>query len=149
MQALYFEDFCVGQVFRTPAYPVTHEESVAFAQRYDPQFIHTDEEAAKAGVMGQLFTSGWLTACIGMKLKAATPLGRVAGGLLGMGVEGMKWLKPVFPGDALRVEIPIVEMRRSASRPTHGVITYRMDTFNQRDEKVMEATVTVWVPCKA
>ncbi|NBO19759.1 MAG: hypothetical protein EBV03_11175 [Proteobacteria bacterium] len=61
----------------------------------------------------------------------------------------MKWLAPVFPDDVLYLDIHIVQMRRSESRPTHGIITYRMDTFNQRDEKVMEATVKVWVPCRS
>lgn len=144
----YYEDFTPGQVFSAGPYLLTKEESVSFAAQYDPQYFHIDEALAKASPFGGLIASGWHTAAIAMRLKASTELSEVAGGLLGMGLEHLRWPQPVFPGDALRLDITLTEMRRSASRPSHGIIKYRMDVFNQREELVMEAVTAVWVPLR-
>lgn len=144
---LYFEDFEIGQEFHTDSHLVTKESSIAFAKDYDPQYFHIDEEAAKHSPFGRLVTSGWQTAAITMRLKAGSAMNKVAGGMVGMGIETVKWPKPVYPGDTLRAVITIVEKRRSQSKPTHGIVKYRMETFNQHEEQVLEMVTAIWVPC--
>lgn len=144
---LYLKDFQPGQEFISEPYTLSKEEAIHFAKQYDPQYYHVDEEAAKKGPYGRLIASGWQTAAITMKLKAATDMVKVAGGLLGMGLESVKWPRPVYPGDTLHLVLTVLEVRRSNSKPTHGIVKYRMDTYNQQDEKVMEAITAVWVPC--
>lgn len=143
----YFDDFEIGQEFHSDSYTITKQNSLAFAQEYDPQYFHIDEEAAKHSHFGKLATSGWQTAAISMRLKADSGMNRVAGGMVGMGIETMKWPRPVYPGDTLRLVITILEKRRSQSKPTHGVVKYRMETFNQHDEKVLDVVTAIWVPC--
>ncbi|MCH2546774.1 MAG: MaoC family dehydratase [Alphaproteobacteria bacterium] len=144
---LYFGDLEVGQEFTTENYTVTKESSINFAKEYDPQYFHIDEKAAQNSPFGELVTSGWQTAAITMRLKAGSELNRVAGGLVGLGLDSVKWPKPVVPGDTLRAVITIMDKRHSQSKPTHGIVRYRMETFNQRDEKVLEMVTSIWVPC--
>lgn len=144
---LYFDDFQVGQQFQSGTYLLTKESSVKFAQEYDPQYFHIDEEAAKDSHFGKLAASGWQTMAITMKLKAGSGMNRVAGGLVGLGLDSVKWLKPVYPDDTLHVLITVIDKRRSESKPTHGVVKYHMETFNQLDEKVLEMNTAIWVPC--
>lgn len=143
---LFFEDFEIGQRMETKPFTITKENAISFAREYDPQYYHVDEEAAKTSQYGKLIVSGWQTAAINMKLKATTRLGQVDGGLLGLGVDTLKWLKPVYPGDTLYLVITITDKRPSSSRPTHGVMKYKMETFNQNGELVMETIPAVWVP---
>lgn len=144
---LYFDDLRVGLVFPTDSYTITLEEAIAFAREYDPQYFHVDEEAAKHSPFGKLAVSGWHSSAITMRLKAGCGLNKVAGGLVGMGIESLKWPKPVYPGDTLRVVITITSARRSQSKPTHGVVKYHVDTLNQDDEIVMQMDTAIWVPC--
>lgn len=144
---LYFDDFEIGQEFHTDSYTITKEKSLEFAKEYDPQYFHVDEEAAKHSIFGKLSTSGWQTAAISMRLKAGSGMNRVAGGMVGMGIESMKWPKAVYPGDTLRTVMTILQKRRSQSKPTHGVVKYRMETFNQHNERVLEVVTAIWVPC--
>lgn len=144
---LYFDDFEVGQAFTTEDYTISKESSVNFAKEYDPQYFHVDEQAAANSPFGQLVTSGWQTAAVTMRLKAGCDINRVAGGLVGLGIESVKWPKPVYPGDTLRAVITIVDKRRSQSKPTHGVVKYRIETFNQKGDKVLEMVTAIWVPC--
>jgi acyl dehydratase len=144
---LYFDDFEVGQCFTTDTYHLTKQSSVAFAQEYDPQYFHIDEEAAKNSPFGRLAASGWHTMAITMRLKAGSGMNRIAGGMVGLGLDSVKWRKPVYPGDTLHVRITITDKRRSQSKPTHGVIKYHMETYNQNDEKVLEMNTAIWVPC--
>jgi acyl dehydratase len=146
---LYYEDFIVGQQFRAGSFDTTKDHAIAFAREYDPQYFHIDEEAAKAGLWGGLVLSGWHTAAISMRLKISTPLGRVTGGLVGLGIESIRWPQPVYPGEALSIVVTITEMRVSKSKPNFGVIRYRVETFNQRQELVMEMVTSVWVPRRA
>lgn len=145
-EALYFEDFDVGQQFREGSFLTTKEHAAAFAREYDPQYFHIDGEAAKQGIWGGLVLSGWHTAAISMRMKIATPLGRVAGGLIGLGIESIRWPQPVYPGDALSITITILDKRVSQSKPTYGVVRYRLETFNQRHELVMDMVTAVWMP---
>lgn len=144
---LYFDDFEIGQQFFSEGYTITRQSSIDFAKEYDPQYFHVDEEAAKHSPFGRLVTSGWQTAAISMRLKAESRMRHVAGGMVGMGLESVKWPKPVYPGDTLRLIITIVDKRRSRSKPTHGIVKYRMETFNQHDELVLEMVTAIWVPC--
>lgn len=143
---LHFEDFSAGQSFTAGGYTITKESAIAFAREYDPQYFHIDEEAAKASFFGGLAVSGWQTAAASMRLKVQTDLAKVAGGLIGMGLEKLKWPRPVYPGDTLRVVITITGTRVSNSRPSHGVVQYRVETYNQRDELVLEGGTAVMVP---
>lgn len=144
---LYFDDFEPGQEFLTGSYTISEKSSIDFAREYDPQYFHVDAEAAKHSPFGRLVTSGWQTAAVTMRLKAGSGINRVAGGLVGLGLESVKWPRPVYPGDTLRAVITITEKRRSQSKPTHGVVKYRMETLNQNNETVMEMTTAIWVPC--
>lgn len=146
---LYFEDFEVGQKFTSREYTVSRESALAFSREFDPQVQHLDEELAKETLLGGLTVSGWHTAAIAMRLKTETPLGKVATGLVGMGVDKLKWPRPVFPGDTLHIEITVLEKRLSNSQPGKGVVRYTVQTFNQKQELVYENTPAVLMPLKA
>ncbi len=133
---LYLEDFSVGQVFRSEPRVVTLEEMIAFARENDPQYFHIDAEAAKASLFGGLIASGWQTAALSMRLLVEGPA-PFAGGLIGMGVE-LSWPQPVRPGDSIRIEGEVTDIKRSRSRPDRGVVTVTTTTYNQRDEPVQK-----------
>jgi acyl dehydratase len=140
---LYFEDFAVGQKFTTATRHVTAEEIVEFAARYDPQPFHLDADAAKASLFGGLAASGWHSAAMMMRLTVDSEF-RPAGGIIGGGGE-LAWLKPVRPGDELRVESEIVELRESRSRPRQGLVKVRLTMFNQHGEPVQTFAPTLLV----
>ena len=135
----YFEDLSVGQRFESGTYPVEAQQIKAFARAWDPQPFHLDEEAAAQTVFGGLVASGWHTVAIAMRLLVTGEL-RLANGILGLGVEDLRWLKPVRPGDTLRLESEIVEVRPSMSRADHGVVKIRHTTTNQDDAPVLVLT---------
>ena len=135
----YFEDLSVGQRFRSGTYAVDADKIKAYARAWDPQPFHLDEEAAARTVFGGLVASGWHTVAITMRLLVTGEL-RPANGILGLGVEDLRWLKPVRPGDTLRVESEIVEVRPSMSRPDYGVVKIRHTTTNQEDAPVQVVT---------
>jgi len=146
MAELFFEDFIVGQVFSAPrSIRVEKDEIIAFAKKYDPQFFHLDEEAARSSIFGGLVASGWLTAALTMRLlteREAKP----AGGSIGLGFDELRWPVPVRPGDELRVESEILEVRPSGSRTDRGVVKMRTRTFNQRGQVVQELVNIALVP---
>ena len=140
-----FEDFTVGLRFRSlSAVTLTAEGIKAFAAEFDPQPPHLDEEAARRTSFRGLVASGWHTAAVTMRLIVDSDLG-LAGQGAGMAVESMQWRLPVRAGDALRVEGSVTETRPSRSRPDSGIVKFRVTTFNQRDEVVLEATHVVLV----
>jgi acyl dehydratase len=141
---LFLEDLAVGRKFKTGTVTVTLEDSKAFAAQFDPQPFHLDETAARASVFGRLAASGWYTASLTMRLLVEGEL-TLAGGLIGLGGE-LKWPRPVFPGDTLRVETEILDLRVSESKPDRGIATIRNQTMNQRGEPVQVAVVKVLVP---
>ncbi|MEJ0009673.1 MAG: MaoC family dehydratase [Alphaproteobacteria bacterium] len=145
---LYYEDFEVGQKFESGTYVMDRQDIIDFAREYDPQPQHIDEEGAKASLFGTLVASGWHTAAASMRLKIESPMSRVAGGLVGMGLEEVKWPRPVYPGDELHVVVTVLEKRESKSKPGKGVIRYKVETFNQKDELVMEMRTAVIVPLR-
>jgi acyl dehydratase len=132
---LFFEDFAVGQRFRSGTVTVTAEAIKAFAREFDPQPFHTDEEAAKASFFGGLVASGWHTAALSMRLIVESEL-RPAGGTIGAGTDGISWPRPVRPGDVLHVEGEVLEARASRSRPDLGIVKIRVQTLNQHGEAV-------------
>ena len=146
---LYFEDFSKGQQFTGGGYTISQEQAITFARQFDPQYFHVDPIAAKKSMFGGLIVCGLHTASVSMRLKIDSPLSKVAGGLVGLGMESMKWPRAVFPGDCLRIVITITKKRLSKSNPKNGVVNYQMQTFNQRDELVMEMHTAVLVPCLA
>jgi acyl dehydratase len=146
MPGRYFEDFAVGQTFRNgPLPPLTAEQIKAFAREYDPQPFHTDEEAAKDTFFKGLAASGWHTAALTMRLFVDSDV-KPVGGYVGAGGEELRWPRPTRPGDALRVEIQVMELRPSKSRPALGIVKVQITTFNQRDEVVQLARPVMMVP---
>jgi acyl dehydratase len=145
--ARYFEDFSIGQQFRsTRSYTIEKENAIAFAREFDPQLHHVDEEDAKDSQFGELVVSGWHTAAASMRLKSETELFQIKGGVAGLGLDHVRWPRPTRPGDSIRILITILSMRPSNSKPDKGIINYKVETFNQRDELVMEMTTAVIVP---
>lgn len=137
MRAL--EDFKPGDVFRFGPERVEEAEIIDFGRRYDPQFFHIDPDAAAGGPYGGLIASGWHTIAITMGLTVRGLL--LDSTCLGSpGIEKLGWLLPVRPGDALSVTATVAEVRPSASRPDRGLVRFRMETFNQHGQKVMEFT---------
>jgi acyl dehydratase len=141
----YFEDFVVGAVVETAGETVTEEEIIKFATQFDPQPMHTDPEAAK-GITGGLIASGWHTASMTMRLLITGRQYRPAPGTVGLGFESLKWLKPVRPGDTLRLHLELIGVRESESKPGWGIITNRFTTLNQHGETVQEMVSSAIVP---
>jgi acyl dehydratase len=135
MAELYLEDLRVGLAFRTGRMRMTAEEIKAFAVQFDPQPFHIDEEAARDSLFGGLAASGWHTAAVTMRLVLDAAF-KPAGGNIGARIEEMRWPRPVRPGDELRVETEVLEVRPSESRPGYGWVKVRTTTLNQNDEPV-------------
>lgn len=134
---LYLDDLRVGQRFVSGSLELTADDIIGFARLYDPQPFHTDEEAARGSFFGGLAASGWQTAGITMRLVVeCLPL---AGGVIGAGGE-IRWPIPTRPGDRLHVEIEILEVKPSRSRPERGSFLMRIVTRNQNGEPVQEFT---------
>lgn len=149
MTELYLEDFEIGQVFRSAHRTrVEAADIVRFAAEFDPQSFHLDEDAAKRSFFGGLAASGWHTTALTMRLLVDSDL-RIAGGLIGLGFEELRWPRPVRAGDELRVESLVLEKRESKSRPQQGFLKMRNTTINQRDEPVQLSVGTLIVPRRA
>ncbi|MBB6122792.1 MaoC family dehydratase [Sphingobium subterraneum] len=139
----YFEDFEVGSTERFGSHEVTREEVIAFASRYDPQPFHLSDEGAADTIFGQLAASGWHTTAItmGMMVRHWQSIpGQQEASVGGMGLEGLRWLLPVYPGDVLRCETMVTEKSEPRSMPTIGIVKTRVSVFNQKDQKVLEFT---------
>lgn len=133
---LYFEDFEPGAVFDLGRRTISKEEIIAFARDYDPQPFHVDEEAAEESAFHGLISSGWHTAAIFMRLYVDALLSRAAS-MGSPGVEELRWLKPVRPGDTLRASLTILDTVPSARNPNRGTVHLHSEVRNQRDEAVM------------
>lgn len=132
----YWEDFVVGETIEIGRRKVDRDEVVAFAKEFDPQPFHVDEAAAEASMFGGLIASGWHTCAMVMRLMCDNYLLDSAS-LGSPGVEHVKWLKPVRPGDTIRAMRTVLESRRSGSKPEMGIVKTRWDVYNQDDEQVM------------
>jgi acyl dehydratase len=140
----YLEDFAVGQTFGSRRLRIDAERAIAFAAEFDPQPFHLDEAEARRSIFGGLAASGWHTAAVTMRLLIETEL-KPAGGYIGAGLDECRWPRPVRPGDELRVECEVIEVRPSKSRPEQGLIKLRTTTLNQDDETVLAYVVNMVV----
>lgn len=135
MSERYLEDIAVGQIFGSGRIRVDAAGIKAFAATFDPQPFHLDEDAARGTMFGGLAASGWHTAALTMRLLVEGEL-RIAGGIIGAGCDELRWPRPVRPGDELRTESEILEVRPSRSRPQQGLVKLRTTTLNQNGEPV-------------
>lgn len=135
MTERYLEDLEPGQTFRTESLQVDEESIKRFATEFDPQSFHLDEQAAGESMFGGLAASGWHTGAITMRLLVDSDF-RPAGGVIGASLDELRWPKPVRPGDALRAEVEVLEVRPSRSRPEKGFAKVRVTTLNQDNEAV-------------
>jgi acyl dehydratase len=133
----YFEDLVVGAKASFGNYPVTREEVLEFAGKYDPQPFHLSDEAAAQTHFGRLAASGWHTCAMTMAMVVEDMKANATASLGAAGVDELRWLKPVYPGDTLRCETEIIEKKASEKRPDRGSFLNRMTVFNQHDEPVM------------
>lgn len=131
-----FEDVSVGQRFDCGEYTVSREEILEFARKYDPQPIHVDEDAAGKSMYGGLIASGWHTCGVAMRLMCDRFLNHSTG-LGSPGIDEIRFLRPVRPGDILKVSFDIVEAIPSRSRPDRGIIKQKAFVTNQQDEMVL------------
>jgi acyl dehydratase len=135
---LYFEDMVVGTKAAFGVYAVTREEVVEFASRFDPQPFHLNDEAAAQTFFGRMSASGMHTCAMTMKMMVDHwQQGNPVASLGSPGVDNLRWIKPVYPGDILRLETELVEKRQSQSKPEMGFIKSRVSVFNQKDDVVM------------
>ena len=134
---IYFEDIVVGTKTKFGSYQVTREEVIEFAQKYDPQSFHLSDEAAAKTHFGRLAASGWHTTAMTMAMVVENLLNTEQAGLGSPGIDELRWLKPVYPGDTLRCETELLDKRPSNSRPEMGSYRSQMQVFNQHDEPVM------------
>ena len=148
MTQRYFEDFSAGQTFGSGRKVLGHEEIVKFAEEFDPQPFHLDEDAAQHSIFRGLAASGWHTAAVTMRLLVESEL-RPAGGIVGAGVDELRWLLPVRPGDELYLEIEILETRPSKSRQREGLVKVRTATLNQDVQAVQVLVANLVVPRRA
>jgi acyl dehydratase len=138
------EDFAVGQVYTAGPVRVSADDIKAYARQFDPQPFHTDEASAQSTFFQGLVASGWHTASLTMSLVVqALP---IAGGVIGGGVDELRWPKPLRPGDELRLEGEIVEVRPSKSKPGQGLVRVRTTTLNRAGEAVQTMIANLIVP---
>ncbi len=136
----FYEDLVVGDSERFGAYPVTREEVIAFAARYDPQPFHLDDEAAAQTHFGRLSASGWHTCAMTMALLVERHQRVGHQGLGSPGVDDLRWLRPVYPGDTLSVEIEVLSKRRSQTKPDRGLFQTATRVYNQDNVLVLTMT---------
>jgi acyl dehydratase len=142
----YLEDYVPGQRFSgATRVRMETERMKSFAAEFDPQPFHLDEQAARSSLFGGLAASGWHTAAVTMRLLVDSEL-KPAGGVVGAGFDEFRWPQPARPGDELRVESEIIEVRGSKSHPERGLVKFRTTTLNQRDEVVQLTVGTLVVP---
>ncbi len=144
MEARFFEDWNVGDEAQTGSVEVTREAAIAFAQVYDPQPFHLDDAAAQDSIFGRLSASGWQTASLAMRAIVTSGV-FPSKGLVGLGVDKLRWVKPVYPGDSLRVTTRVTSKRENANKPT-GIVQFENETRNQNGEIVMTHETIVLIP---
>jgi acyl dehydratase len=136
MPELHFEDFKAGDVFELGTHAMTRERILSFAREFDPQPFHTDEAAAATSIYGGLIASGWHTCAVFMRLFVDRLLGRCAS-LGSPGVDELRWLKPVRPGDVLRARYTVLVAEPHPRRPDRGTVRSLAEVFNQDGVLVM------------
>jgi acyl dehydratase len=141
----YFEDYPVGAVFELGSFALSEDEIVAFATRYDPQSMHVDRAWAAQGPFGGLIASGWHTVAALMRLIVENYLPQ--NGLASPGIDELRWLLPVRPGETLRARATITQARRSRSRPDRGLITGFVEVLNEAGDPVLTMRPMNFVRC--
>jgi acyl dehydratase len=136
-----FAEFHAGQVIEAGPYELSEAELLDFARRYDPQWFHTDAQAAAGGIHGGLIASGWQTCGIAMRLVTEAAL-EGSESFASPGLGYVKWLHPVRPGDRLTVRATVLETRRAASRPTLGILRWRWQLYNDDQREVLDLEAT-------
>jgi acyl dehydratase len=132
----YWEDFAIGERAELGSHTFTEEEIVAFGRQYDPQPFHVDAEKAHASAFGGLIASGWQTCAIGMRLMVEGYI-RQTVSLGSPGIDNIRWLKPVRPGDTIAYRRVVLESRASTTRKGVGLVKHRWEAMNQRGELVL------------
>lgn len=146
MSGPYLEDFAVGETIEAPdSYEMTDERIAEYAAQYDPQPIHLDPQAAEAGLFGGIIASGWHTLSATMRLMVGSPLFD-AGAIVGVGVDRLRYLKPVKAGDMLSARAKVLEVRPSESHPERGYLVLHITTTRAGGEPVITQEWTVLVP---
>ncbi len=146
-QDRWFEDYVPGAVHDLGSMVVDEQEVIAFARQFDPQPFHLDKERAERSAFGGLIASGWHTACMAMRLIVDHYLSEVSSEG-SPGIDELRWLQPVRPGDQLTVRITILDTRRSRSRPERGIVRSQIETMNQDGEVVMRLMTTIFIRCR-
>lgn len=145
---IYFEDIAVGDSLALGPLTVSREKIIAFAEKYDPQPFHLSDEEAAGTHFGSLAASGWHTTALFMRMlvSAIQDAPGLQGGSLGaIGIDELRWLRPVRPGDTLRGTNEVIDRKSSASRPEMGIVRNRATIVNQHDEPVLTMiSITMW-----
>lgn len=136
-----FAELHAGQTFEAGPYTLSEEELLRFARAYDPQWFHVDAQAAAKGRFGGLIASGWQTCSIAMRMAVDTVL-HDSESFASPGLDHVKWLHPVRPGDSLRLQAEVLQTRHSANQPTLGILRWRWKLLNQNDVAVLDVVAT-------
>jgi acyl dehydratase len=147
VESRYFEDYVAGSTHEFGPIEVEEAEVIAFARRFDPQPFHTDPEAARGSAYGRLIASGWHTSALMMRLFVDHYLSRVAS-LGSPGLDELRWLKPVYPGDRLWVRVTIMEAARSRSKADRGIVRSYVEVLNQDRHVVMTVKAVNLLLCR-
>jgi acyl dehydratase len=147
LQQRWFEDYRAGEVFEFGEYLITEQEIVEFARRYDPQAFHLDAAAAAQSHFGGLVASGWMTGSVLMRMMCDHFISPQAS-MGSPGLEKLRWLKPVRPGDRLRARVTVIEARVSRSKPDRGSMLVRQEAINQNDEVAMSIEGWAMLRCR-
>jgi acyl dehydratase len=143
----YLEDFIAGSVDEFGPMPLSQHDIIAFAEKYDPQYFHTDPDTAVDGPFGGLVASGWQTACVMMRLYVDNCLSRTLS-LGSPGIDELRFHRPVRPGDALSVRVSVLEVNRSRSKPDRGAVHSFFEVMNQKRELVLSMKAITLVRCR-
>jgi len=143
----YFEHYVPGAVHEFGEIDVDQNEVIEFARKFDPQPMHVDPMAAERGHFGGLIASGWHTAGLMMRVLVEQYLSHVAS-IASPGIDELRWLAPVRPGDRLHVRVTVLSAERSRSKPDRGMVRSQIEVLNQRDESVLRMTAMNLLLCK-
>lgn len=148
MRDIYFEDMPVGFYREGGNYEITEAEVIEFGRRYDPLPIHVDPAAAAASPFGRLIAAGTHILAIATRLSSELNQGDRFHYICGMGFDEVRFLKPAYVGDVLRVRMEVIEARRSRSKPNCGIVTMQQTVMNQRDEIISTLKGAAWTECR-
>jgi acyl dehydratase len=147
MRDYYFDDLAPGDTFTSSSFTLTEQELLEFARKYDAQPFHIDAEAAASSHFGGLVAGGFQTAALAWALALRTGVFTKCA-LAGFGVDGLRWFKPVRPGDTLTCRFEVLETRISSSRPGQGIAVPRFDLFNQNNDLVFTMRLALLLKCR-